>query len=306
VGSNRSLALFGTLASAACFVDAVGEAGMGSGGAGTTGPGPTSASPAVTTSTAATTAMSTGSGGHGGFGTGGAGGEGGSCDGFLTFDGAQIGIVADTPGFAPSDAFAFGARVRLRDDPKFDQVLDAASQIMRHARTTVEAGYALGVAESLDDGAFHPIAGVWLDNGLCDLASSDVAPIPVEVWTRLDVVYERNNPAGQDLRLYRNGVLDAQRDCPDESIPAIMQDLEIGGSLEFPVRYLRGDIDDVFVKAGPGFAAVPHPVVCEAGFAVALGLDQTLASSCAMPMLEATMGVDPVNADTADPVLGCR
>jgi len=291
----------------ACFVDATGEAGLGAGGGGTTGPGPTSSSPAVTTTTAsASTATSTGAGGTGGDGLGGSGGEGGSCEGFLTFDGGQIARVADTPGFASSDAFAFGARVRLRTDPKFGLVPDGASQIIRHASSAAEAGYALGVAESVNDGAFHPIAGVWLENGLCDLAPGVIAPVPVDVWTRLDIVYERNSPIGEDLRFYRNGVQEAQRDCPDEPVAALSQPLEIGGTLEVPVRYLLGDVDDVSVKAGPGFAPVPHPVLCDAGFAVALGFDGTLASSCAMPILEATLGLDEGNPDPADPVLGCR
>jgi hypothetical protein len=306
VGSARSLALFAALASSACFVDAIGEGGIGAGGAGTTTAGTTSGSPAVTTTSGPTTAPTTGSGGAGGAGTGGAGGEGGSCDGFLTFDGGQIARVADSPGFAASDAFAFGARVRLVADPKYDLALDGASQIIRRANSQAEAGYALGVAESVNDGLFHPILGVWLQNGLCDIAAGVIAPVEVGVWTRLDVVYQRNDPGGQDLRFYRNGLLEASRDCPDEPVQNLATPLEIGGTLEHAVRYLRGDVDDVFFKAGPGFTAVPHPVACDPGFAVALGFDETLASSCTMPVLEATLGIDEMNADPADAVIGCR
>ena len=40
------------------------------------------------------------------------------------------------------------------------------------------------VGEALNDGAFHPIAGVWLDTGLCDLAPGVVAAVAPGSWTR--------------------------------------------------------------------------------------------------------------------------
>jgi hypothetical protein len=306
VGSARLVALLASLvSSSACFVDAVGSGndGLGGGGAGATAE--TIGSTSASTGTTVTTSVTTGAGGAGG-GSGG-GGEGGSCDGFLSFDGGHIASVASDPAFGGSDAFAFGARVRLRDDVKFTLTVGAASQIVRNADSGLQAGYALGVGESeQNDGLLHPIAGVWLATGLCSFLPGEVAPVVPDVWTRLDIVYERNHPAGQDLRFFRNGVQEAQLDCPDAAFVGLTKELELGGSIEFVTRYLRGDIDDVFVKAGAGFAPVPHPVACDAGFAIALSLDDGLASSCPVPLLEVVLGTDGANPDIADPILGCR
>lgn len=242
------------LLAASCFVDDVSEVGAGAssssgpsaGGAGGQGAG------AMTGGAGGD--ASTGAGGDGGPGTsGGAGGDGaGAASGgaggqstcsnhFLAFDQSDA-AIAFTDELDYANDFMFGARVRLGEDPKFADSLDAISAIL--GRSDVGKGYGLGVTELEGDGKQHLLAVVFIGDDPCIVL--DPAPAPTGQWLDVRVRYKKS-ATSNDLFLSVGGAAELAVDCGNADVESSAEGMRFGDSSVQNSQWI-GDLDDVFFR----------------------------------------------------------